>query len=137
MEEREKKGFVRNTKQRALILEVLRSTRTHPTADWIYEKVKKKIPNISLGTVYRNLSTLKEMGEIMELNYGSKNSRYDGNPENHYHFVCLECGQTFDVEDLPVNREIDKEVAARNGWKVFYHRMEFYGLCGDCSKKED
>ncbi|ADL08848.1 Fur family transcriptional regulator [Thermosediminibacter oceani] len=137
MDEKEKKGFVRNTRQRALILEVLRSTRVHPTADWIYEKVKKKIPNISLGTVYRNLATLKKMGEIMELNYGSKNSRYDGKPENHYHFVCLECGQTFDVEDLPVNRELDKEVADRNGWEVFYHRLEFYGLCGDCGKKED
>jgi len=72
----------------------------------------------------------------MELNCVGKNSRYDGNPENHYHFVCLECGQIFDVEGLPVNQNIDQEVAHKNGWKVFYHRLEFYGLCGDCSKKE-
>ena len=74
------KGFIRKTKQRELILKTLRSTDTHPTADWIYEQVKKEMPNISLGTVYRNLGILKESGEILELNYGSKYSRYDGNP---------------------------------------------------------
>lgn len=67
-----KKGFIRKTKQRDLILKTLRNTTCHPTADWIYEQVKKEMPNISLGTVYRNLSMLKDLGEIIELNYGSK-----------------------------------------------------------------
>lgn len=137
MQEKEQKRPLRNSKQRAIILEVLKSTKTHPTADWIYEKVRKRIPNISLGTVYRNLSVLKEMGKIMELNCGEKCSRYDGNPENHYHFVCLKCGRVFDVEGIDVNRKIDEEVSEKNGWEVFYHRMEFYGLCGECSKKND
>ncbi|HHW01849.1 MAG TPA: transcriptional repressor [Thermoanaerobacterales bacterium] len=132
----EKKGFVRKTRQRDLILKTLRSTKSHPTADWIYEKVKKEMPNISLGTVYRNLGTLKEMGEIMELNYGSKYSRFDGNPENHYHFVCTRCGKVMDIEGCCVHKELDEIVARENGVKVFFHRTEFYGLCRECKEKE-
>lgn len=132
---KQKRGFVRKTKQRELILETLRSTKTHPTADWIYEKVREKMPNISLGTVYRNLGILEEMGEILELSYGSKYSRYDGNPENHYHFVCVECGKVLDVENIPVDKELDKEVEQKNDFKVFYHRTEFYGLCNECKDK--
>jgi len=132
----EKKGFVRKTKQRDLILKTLRSTDTHPTADWIYEQVKQEIPNISLGTVYRNLGTLKEMGEILELNYGSKYSRFDGNPHNHYHFVCESCGAVMDIEGFPVDKELDEKVARENDVEVMFHRMEFYGLCGTCKRKK-
>jgi Fe2+ or Zn2+ uptake regulation protein len=132
----EKKGFVRKTRQRDLILKTLRSTKSHPTADWIYEKVKKEMPNISLGTVYRNLGTLKEMGEILELNYGSKFSRFDGNPENHYHFVCTRCGKVTDIEGCSVNKQLDETVARENGVEVFFHRTEFYGLCRDCKEEE-
>lgn len=133
----EKKGFIRKTRQRDIILKTLRSTKSHPTADWIYEKVKKQLPNISLGTVYRNLGILKEMGEILELNYGSKYSRFDGNPENHYHFMCIRCGKVIDIEGCSVNKELDKKVAQGNDVEVFYHRMEFYGLCRECQEKEE
>lgn len=135
MREREINKPMRNSRQRAAILEVLKSTKSHPTADWIYEKVREKIPNISLGTVYRNLAVLKEMGKIMELKCGEKCSRYDGNPENHYHFICVNCGQVFDVEGVEVNKKIDQEVSEKNRWEVFHHCMEFYGLCSDCSEK--
>jgi Fur family peroxide stress response transcriptional regulator len=130
----ESKGFIRRTKQRDLILKTLRSTKSHPTADWIYEQVKKQMPNISLGTVYRNLATLKEMGQIMELNYGSKYSRFDGNPVNHYHFVCTVCGSVIDLEHCPVDEELDRRVEKENDVEVFYHRTEFYGICNDCKK---
>ena len=103
-----KKGFIRKTKQRDLILKTLRNTDTHPTADWIYEQVKKEMPNISLGTVYRNLGILKDLGEIIELNYGSKYSRYDGNAENHYHFVCTECEKVTDIKGCPVDKELER-----------------------------
>jgi Fe2+ or Zn2+ uptake regulation protein len=131
----EKKGFIRKTRQRDLILKTLRGTKSHPTADWIYEKVKKEIPNISLGTVYRNLSTLKEMGEILELNYGSKYSRFDGNPQNHYHFVCTECGRVFDVEGCPVDKGLDEKVSRENDVEVYFHRTEFYGICAECKRE--
>lgn len=131
-----KKGFIRKTKQRDLILKTLRNTDTHPTADWIYEQVKKEMPNISLGTVYRNLGILKDLGEIIELNYGSKYSRYDGNAENHYHFVCTECEKVTDIKGCPVDEELERCVAEANDVEVFFHRTEFYGLCTDCKRKK-
>ncbi|MEC9489131.1 MAG: transcriptional repressor [Halanaerobium sp.] len=121
----------RMTKQRKTILEVLRNTTSHPTADEIYEKVRRKIPNISLGTVYRNLKILKEMGEILELEFGSSFSRFDGNPINHYHFQCQECGRVYDI-DLPVQEGLNAKVEELSGNKVYNHRMEFYGICREC-----
>ena len=121
----------RKTRQRALILKILRDTKSHPTADWIYNEVRKEIPDISLGTVYRNLRLLKEMGEIQELQWGSTYSRFDGNPEEHYHFNCEKCGQVLDV-DIDVQRYLEEKVEEKHGWKVTKHRLEFWGLCHDC-----
>ncbi|ACL69652.1 Fur family transcriptional regulator [Halothermothrix orenii] len=129
-----KRKKTRMTKQRKAILKVLKSTKSHPTADWVYEQVKEEIPNISLGTVYRNLNVLAEMGKIMVLDYGSTYSRYDGNPENHYHFKCLECGRVYDV-DIPVKESLNKEVNENTAFKVTYHRTEFYGVCPECQNK--
>ncbi|MGM0472246.1 MAG: Fur family transcriptional regulator [Bacillota bacterium] len=124
----------RMTKQRKKILEVLRSTNSHPTADWIYEQVKKEIPNISLGTVYRNLNVLEEMGEIMELDYSSSHSHFDGNPENHYHFNCLECGKICDVDES-VYSDLNQNVEDEMDCEVSYHRLEFFGTCSECKEK--
>lgn len=124
----------RMTKQRQAILDVLRSTTSHPTADWIYEEVRKIIPNISLGTIYRNLGILKNMGEIMELDFGSTYSRYDGNPKNHYHFCCQKCGKVFDL-DLPILSSLEDEVTTMYGYKVQHHRLELYGTCLKCQDK--
>jgi Fe2+ or Zn2+ uptake regulation protein len=119
------------TKQRQIILEVLHSTKFHPTADWIYEQVRQSVPRISLGTVYRNLRVLKEMGDIQELDYGSTYSRYDANPEPHYHFVCKDCGSVLDV-GLPILTGYEQQVAESIGGHVEFHRMEFYGTCPAC-----
>lgn len=124
----------RMTRQKKLILDILRRTNSHPTADWIYEQARKELPDISLGTVYRNLSVLKNAGEIMELNYGSTFSRYDGNPKNHYHFVCEQCGRVLDV-DMPVHYELEGELVQREAHRVRSHRLEFYGVCRDCLKE--
>lgn len=122
----------RMTRQKRIIMEVLRSTRSHPTADWIYEQAKKQIPDLSLGTVYRNLNLLKGMGEIMELNYGSTYSRFDGNPENHYHFQCQECGKVYDL-DLPLELKFDS-ISDLKGHEIKSHRLEFYGICAECKQ---
>lgn len=124
----------RTTKQKRVILEVLKSTNTHPTADWVYEKVRKKIPSISIGTVYRNLNILKNQGEILELNFGKGFSRYDGTPSNHYHFTCEVCGRVLDVES-PVAHELDAIISESMGVQVNRHRLEFYGVCGVCGGK--
>lgn len=130
------KGFVRKTKQRGAILRVLRSTDIHPTADWIYQEVRKEMPNVSLGTIYRNLKTLVEMGEVQELSYGSGYSRFDGKPHDHYHFVCDCCGK---IEDLEIEcmKELEDEVAAQVMGKVYRHRLEFYGTCAECLAEEE
>lgn len=122
----------RMTKQRKVILEVLKSTKSHPTADWIYDQVREQLPNISLGTVYRNLKVLKEMGEIMELDYGSTYSRFDGYPENHYHFVCNSCDKVIDM-DIPYYESLNEKAEENNSIKVLDHRLEFYGLCKECN----
>ena len=122
---------MRKTKQKEAILGVLRGTNSHPTADWVYNEVKKEIPNISLGTVYRNLRILCQRGEILELNLCGNLSRFDARRDTHYHFRCEKCGQVFDIDE-PVNREIDGRIAWKTGFKVIYHKLEFRGLCREC-----
>ena len=125
----------RKTKQKEAILEVLKSTDSHPTASYIYEQVKEAIPHISLGTVYRDLKMLARKGEILEIDFASNPSRYDGNIENHYHFRCLKCDNIFDINEK-VNLEIDGRVANNTGFKVLYHCLEFHGLCQDCQRRD-
>jgi Fur family peroxide stress response transcriptional regulator len=124
---------MRRTKQKEAILEVLRGTNSHPTADWIYNEVRKMIPNISLGTVYRNLRLLCESGDISELDLCGTLSRFDARRDNHYHFRCENCGLVFDV-DLPVDEEMDRRAAQKTGFEVLYHRLEFRGVCEGCQK---
>jgi Fe2+ or Zn2+ uptake regulation protein len=121
----------RMTKQKRVILDVLKNTKSHPTADWVYDKVKKKIPNISLGTVYRNLNILKNQGEILELSFGKGFSRFDGNSANHYHFTCEHCGRILDIDgEWPSS--FQEEVSKSMGVTIARHRLEFYGSCQDC-----
>ena len=123
--------MTRNSKRKETILRVLKEINSHPTTEQIYELVRKEIPHISLGTVYRNLRLLKEEERILELGFASTVSRFDANPQNHYHFRCEQCGRIFDVDE-PVNREFDEKVARKTGFKFYYHRLEFCGLCEDC-----
>ena len=123
----------RETKQREAILRLLKNTRIHPTADQIYDEVRQEIPNISKGTVYRNLGVLVEDGYVIELNLNGTISRFEAKLDRHYHFRCEQCGRVFDLDE-PVNTEIDKKISIRTGFKVSYHQMEFRGLCKDCQK---
>lgn len=123
--------MARRTRQKEAILRVLKGNNNHPTASWIYEQVRQEIPHISLGTVYRDLKSLKQEGKIAELDFAGSLSRFDGNTENHYHFRCQKCGRIFDIPE-PVDKEIDDRVAQKTGFEVLCHRLEFYGLCPDC-----
>ncbi len=119
----------RNTYQRQVILEILKSTDIHPTADWIYERAREEIPNISLGTVYRNLKILKEEGYIIELNDG-KQSRFDGRIDKHYHFKCVKCGSIYDIE--PEDIEIEHSLDAK-GFSVSSMDINIVGICNKCN----
>jgi Fur family transcriptional regulator, peroxide stress response regulator len=124
---------LRNTKQRQLILEVLRSTYSHPTVDWLYQQVREQMPNISLGTVYRNLNLLREQGVIQELRYAGQQNRYDGNPMPHYHLTCDSCHQVMDV-DIPVQSQLEEKLRnAMPELDVSGHNLEFYGTCPECA----
>lgn len=121
----------RMTRQKKIILDVLRSVKTHPTAEWIYQEARQQIPGLSLGTVYRNLNLLRDNGEIMELNYGSSQSHFDGTAANHYHFQCRDCGGVYDL-DLPLIKNIETKAAGINGHHIEGHRLEFFGICEAC-----
>lgn len=133
------KGFVRKTRQREVILEVLRGTTSHPTADWVYQEVRKEMPNVSLGTIYRNLKTLSENGEIQELSFGNTHSRFDYRSHNHYHFICESCGAVEDLETEAVGelKALEENVAKAGNYEVTSHRLEFYGLCPECVKERN
>jgi Fur family transcriptional regulator, peroxide stress response regulator len=121
----------RDTKQREAILKILRNTRSHPTADQIYDEVRKDIPNISKGTVYRNLQVLGEDGAISLLNIHGTQSRYEVKQEAHYHFRCEKCGRVFDLDE-PVDKDLDERISRKTGFSVSHHQTEFRGLCNDC-----
>jgi Fe2+ or Zn2+ uptake regulation protein len=121
----------RESRQREAVLDVLRQATSHPTADWVYDEVRKRIPNISKGTVYRNLKALRDAGEISELNLSGSISRYEGRRDNHYHFRCEQCGRIFDLEE-PVNEALNEKIARQTGFRVTGHQLEFRGLCNDC-----
>jgi Fe2+ or Zn2+ uptake regulation protein len=123
----------KKSKQREAIMKVLRSTSAHPSAEWIYEKVKKEIPSIGLATVYRNLKLLKEVGEVYEMHASNDTARFDGNINVHYHFYCDGCGKILDLDE-PIDTTIETRIAMKTGLKVTRHHLELGGLCLDCQK---
>lgn len=125
---------MRKSSQRTAILEVLRNTDTHPTADWIYMQLKPRMPNLSLGTVYRNLRQLTEAGEILRVGIEGGVDRFDGTASPHYHFFCSECGR---VTDLPLDYQPELNASVqRQGYLVKGHEIHFFGVCDECMKKK-
>ena len=122
------------SRQREAILNVLRSTDTHPTAGWIYEKVREQIPNISLGTVYRNLTELSQSGDILSIDVRDGQEHYDGDNSPHLHLRCKACGSLSDVslKDDPM-----EAVANSKGFKPETSVYVIYGKCKNCVKNEN
>jgi len=114
-------------------LRILKNTKSHPTADWVYQEARKEIPNISLGTVYRNLRNLNQEGKIQKLTFGSSLDRYDGDTSFHYHFSCRGCGKISDI--VPEGEEkVLLEVEKRTGFQVEGVRIDFFGMCSRCKR---
>ncbi len=124
----------RRTRQRERILEVLRGADTHPAAEWIYARLKKEIPRLSMGTVYRNLGVLVAQGEVQRIPAGSGQDRYEARMSPHYHLVCDVCGAIVDI-DMPQDEALNRAAEKHGGFKVLRHRVDFYGVCGACQKK--
>ncbi len=119
------------SKQRETMLNILRSTTSHPTANDIYIEMRKNDPKISLGTVYRNLAMLTEHGIILRLDTEHNSVHYDGCVEPHYHFVCNGCGKVIDLDIEPINA--DKQINEKYGCNISSHTLIFYGTCKECN----
>ena len=130
-----KRQNLRLTRQRTVILEELRKIYTHPNAEEVYEIVKQNIPRISLGTVYRNLEILSEVGEIQKLEVCGCVKRFDGNPHNHYHIRCIKCDNIVDAP-IEVKEDIASELNGKTDFQIIGHRLEFYGICPRCQAKD-
>jgi Fur family ferric uptake transcriptional regulator len=126
---------LRMTRQRRAILQALRQGRAHPAADQVYQVVRRRLPRISLGTVYRNLELLAKRGLIRELRAGGEARRFDGMTEPHYHARCLRCGRVDDVAMKPV-AAIEKAARRLSGYAVTGHQVEFVGLCPTCQAQQ-
>ncbi|WP_457641661.1 Fur family transcriptional regulator [Persephonella sp.] len=122
---------LRRSFHREIIYDIIKSTDIHPTAEWIYEKAKKVIPTISLGTVYRNLNILKEEGRIIEI-VDDKEGRFDAKTYKHFHFKCYSCGNIYDIEDLDI-LNINREFFENKGFKLHGCDIVFSGECHHCS----
>ena len=120
--------------RRERILSLLRSTKDHPTADWVYSRLKKEFSHLSLGTVYRNLNILNEQGLVRKLTFGSTFDRYDANLVSHSHLVCEKCGRVIDFE-MPCSPDLDTRVEQQSGFHVTVKRIEFFGICPQCLEK--
>ena len=122
---------LRMTRQRKVILEELRKVKTHPSADEVYEMVRKRLPRISLGTVYRNLEILSESGDIQKLEPGCSLKRFDGDTSEHCHIRCVRCDR---IADAPLpDLKFDLEQVESSDFEITGHRLEFLGLCSECS----
>ena len=124
----------RMSKQRERILELLRSTDSHPTADWLYERLKSEFPRLSLGTVYRNLSVLIDQGFVKKIDFGSTFDRFEAKVAPHYHLVCERCGRVKDFE-MSVYGDLNEQANALTEFNIKHHRIEFFGICSECSQK--
>ncbi len=124
-----------DTVHRKAVLSVLDEARWHLTADEVYEEVKKTLPRISKGTVYRNLRILRDRGDIAALELSGALTRFEGRREPHYHFVCESCGCVFDLDE-PVDHELNARVEKKSGFRIAYHHLEFRGRCSGCESTQ-
>ncbi|KPL01633.1 MAG: hypothetical protein AMJ90_07425 [candidate division Zixibacteria bacterium SM23_73_2] len=124
----------RHSRKRQKILEELKKTKVHPTAEGVYQRLRKDIPRLSLGTVYRNLNLLCEQGVIQKIGLDFPSDHFDGDTSPHHHFICTSCRAIFDLDFNP-KEDLSKKVEKKTGFSVEGFRMCFHGLCDKCKKK--
>ena len=119
------------SRQREAIKDFLATRKDHPTADMVYLNVKEEFPNISLGTVYRNLTLLADIGEIVRIKVGEGTDHFDANAELHYHFICTNCNSVIDLEMDEISH-INEVANAQFEGQIEGHVTYFYGTCASC-----
>ena len=126
-----------NTLQRRVIIDELRKLTCHPTAEDLFVLVRKRLPRISLGTVYRNLNLIAEAGQILKMEVAGRDTRFDGNAEDHPHLYCEHCGAVEDVmwQDSSVKKLLAGALTDSASRRVRTTRVEFIGMCTSCAEK--
>lgn len=132
-------AVIKHSRQRDAILTCLMSRKDHPTAEIIYENVRKEFPNISLGTVYRNLTLLVELGHAVKVPCGSGTVHFDGDVSRHYHFECTQCGEITDLKNFGADKlkTLDRMVMDGFEGEIHEHKLFFSGICPSCIKKQN
>ena len=125
--------MIRLTTQRQIILEELTKLKTNPTAPEVYDAVRKRLPRIGLGTIYRNLELMADNGMILKIEVGGIPNRFDAITKPHYHIRCSRCGKVEDM-DVPVNDDLVKAATKGSLYQIMGHRVEFTGVCPDCQQ---
>lgn len=121
------------SRQRELTLKIVQQNMVHPTADYVYEQLKKELPNISLATVYRNLNQLAEADLIRRVECLDGSVHFDHNTHNHYHFICIKCNKVYDIP-YEVAPDLEQRVLVETGLQVISHDIAFKGICQHCQK---
>ena len=124
----------RKSVQREKIYKIIKNSTLHPTALWVYDLLKKEIPSISLGNVYRNIKILIEKGRIKSRDFGDGIEHYDAITNFHYHFICEHCNRISDFM-FPVQNNITKMAQKKSKHYITSHTVQFYGICYKCNKK--
>jgi Fur family peroxide stress response transcriptional regulator len=126
----------RLTPQRLAVLEILAVSKGHPTVQQIYDQMKADFPTTSLATVYKTVTLIKDMGEVLELGFSDDSNHYDGNkPFPHPHLICKKCKSIIDPE-IPDLGTLPQQVAEATGYEILSHRLDFCGICPQCQDQE-
>jgi Fur family peroxide stress response transcriptional regulator len=130
-----KEGDYRITPQRLAVLKILAESVEHPSAEEIYGRVKKDFPTTSLATVYKTLTVMKDVGELLEIGFSDGRTRYDGNnPHPHPHLVCTMCRKIIDTGSEALSH-MTESLAEETGFRIIGHRLDFFGICPECQGK--
>lgn len=130
------RGF-RITPQRIAVLKIIARSEGHPSIDNIYEQVRKDFPTTSIATVYKTVTVLKGLDQVLELGFPEGSNRYDGNnPFPHPHLICSACKNVMDL-DMKILDGVTEALTSETGFQITSHRLDFFGLCPACREKED
>lgn len=127
---------VRYSKKREAILTAIQGTSCHPSAEWVYQRLKPRHPDLSLGTVYRNLSFFLERGLIQSVGVVQGQERFDGIVTPHSHFICNCCGSVLDLPEIDLGGDLEQAVSRQYGLAVQRHELTFFGLCSSCQNQQ-
>lgn len=126
----------KHSRKRDAILECIKMTTSHPSAEWVYQQLKPQIPDLSLGTVYRNLAMFKNEGTIQSIGVVAGLERYDGNTSPHTHYICTSCGKVIDLHHVELPAEVMQQAQADTG-VINSYQLQFFGHCSDCIKNKN